>query len=161
MTDRVSALPPEALTQISDALDAIRAAVEPHAVELSADGRREVLKMGDRTLAFVEKAVRYARERSDLTPGFLDVDEMEADLGTSKTLEGIAQRLGQLESLVRDTAMVAGGEAHEGALMFYRAVQAAAKAGPPGADVVRDDLGKRFARGPRTASKEGAGEEPM
>ena len=157
MTDCVSAIPDDTLTQIGDALDTIRDAIEPHAVELSADERREVLKMGDRTLAFVEKAVRYGRERADLAPGFLDVDKMASDLATSRALEGLAERLCQLESLVRDTAMVAGSEAHEGSLVLYRAVKAAARAGAPGADVVRDDLGKRFARGPRTqpASEDG------
>lgn len=43
MDDRISALPPETLTQLTDALDAIRDAIEPHAVELSPDERREVL----------------------------------------------------------------------------------------------------------------------
>ena len=146
MTNRISALPAEAVAQIQGALDTIRTALEPHAVELSADERRDMLKFGDRSLAFVDKAARYSRERSELVPGFLDVDEMEGDLATAQQLEGLAEQLAQLESLVRDSAMVAGSEAHEGALVLYRAVKAAARAGAPGADVVRDDLGERFVR---------------
>jgi len=151
MTNRISALPAEAVTQIQGALDTIRTALEPHAVELSADDRRESLKLGDRSLAFVEKATRYSRERAELVPGFLDVDEMEADFASFKALDGIAARLDQLASLARDSAMVAGGEANSAALVFYRAVKAAAASGAPGADVVEADLGQRFERGPRSA----------
>ena len=146
MTNRISALPDEAVQQIQGALDTIRTALEPHAVELSADERRDMLKFGDRSLAFAEKATRYARERAELVPGFLDVDEMEADLTTYKALDGIAARLDQLGSLARDSAMVAGSEAYGGALVLYRAVKAAADSGAPGADVVAADLGQRFAR---------------
>ena len=151
MTNRISALPAEAVAQIQGALDTVRTALEPHAVELSADERRASLKLGDRSLAFVEKAVRYSRERAELVPGFLDVDEMEADFASFKTLDGIAARLEQLASLARDTAMVAGGEANGAALVFYRAVKAAAASGAPGADVIVADLGRRFERGPRNA----------
>ena len=146
MTDRISALPPEAVTQIRDGLDAIRTALEPHAVELSTDERRDMLKFGDRSLAFVEKAARYARERPELVPGFLDVDELEADLGTYRNTAAIAARLEQLASLARDSAMVAGSEAYGASLVFYRAVRAAATSGAPSADVVAADLGQRFAR---------------
>ncbi len=146
MTNRISALPAEAVAQIQGALDTIRTALEPHAVELSADERRDMLKFGDRSLAFVDKAARYSRERSELVPGFLDVDEMEADLSTYRALDGMAARLEQLASLARDSAMVAGSEAYGGALVLYRAIRAAAASGAPGADVVADDLGQRFER---------------
>ena len=146
MTDRISALPPEVVTQIRDALDTIRAALEPHAVELSADDRRDMLKFG-------EKAARYSRERAELVPGFLDVDEMEADLAAYRALDGMAARLEQLASLARDSAMVAGSEAYGGALVLYRAIRAAAASGAPGADVVAADLGQRFER---TSSGTGA-----
>ena len=146
MTNRISALPEDAVQQIQGALDTIRAALEPHAVELSADDRREMLKLGDRTLTFAEKAARYGRERAELFPSFLDVGELEADLATYRALDGIAARLDQLASLARDTSMVAGSEAHAAALLHYRAVRAAANAGAPGADVVAADLGARFNR---------------
>lgn len=85
---------------------------------------------------------------------------MEADLRTSRTLEGLAERLRGIEALVRDTSMVAGSEAHEAALVLYRAVKAAARAGAPGAHTVRDDLGERFARGPRGEAPEPVGGGP-
>lgn len=146
MTNRISALPPEALQTIQDAATAIRGALEPHAVELSADERREMLKFGDRSLAFVEKASRYAAERPELVPGFLDVPELDADLSAYRSLNGAAMRLEQLASLARDSAMVAGSEAYASALVMYRAVKAAAASGAPGADVIEADMGQRFAR---------------
>ena len=40
---------------------------------LTADERQTMLKMGDRTLAFVGRAISHAKQSPDLVPSFLDV----------------------------------------------------------------------------------------
>ena len=146
MTDRVSAFPPDALARLDELLAEAHGLLAEHGVTLTAGERSRLYKMGDKSEAFVEKTVRYTGEHPELVPGFLDAAELASDLGAARALEGVAQRAAQLEALARDTATVAGSEAQTAALVFYRAVRAAARVGAPAAETVYADLRERFER---------------
>ena len=146
MADLLSAFPPEALTRLQELLDETQALIETHGVVLTPDDRQELFKMGDKSEAFVQKAIRYAGDHPELAPGFLDVDEMTADYRTAQTLEAVAEQLAQIASMARDTATAAGSDAQAGALVFYRSVKSAVRAGAPAAEAVFEDLRERFDR---------------
>lgn len=143
-------LAPAAATAIATAIQTIQTNL-PFLLNLTADERKELPKMGDKTVAFVNKALEYAKQNPQVVPAFMNVPEFAKDVDLVNALTKIAFPLSQLSEKLDDTTMEAGSEAFSAALVFYNAVKAAAKAGVPGMKVVADDLQARFPR--RTAAK--------
>lgn len=113
-------------------------------INLSNDDRFNMLKMGDKTLAFVQKSLEYAQQNPNLKPNFLDLIEAQKDYKLSNDLYVIQQKLTTLLRAVEDVTMVAGSEAYAGALVFYQSVKGAARSNEPGAQAIYDDLKQRF-----------------
>jgi hypothetical protein len=107
--------------------------------------------MGDKSLAFVGKALEYAKQNPGLVPTFLDLPESEKDFELVKALNNVLKPLAQLVEKLDDTTLQAGSEAYTAALIFYNAVKGAAKAGVPGTKSVYDDLQARFPGRTKTA----------
>jgi hypothetical protein len=101
-------------------------------------------KMGDKTLAFVTKALDYAKQNPTLAPAFLNVPEFEKDVTAVTSLNNVLRPLQQLTEKLDDTTLQAGSEAYAAALIFYTSVKSAAKAGVPGTKNIYDDLQARF-----------------
>jgi hypothetical protein len=114
--------------------------------------------MGDKSLAFVEKAHDYAQDNPNLVPSFLDMAAFDVDFADAHGLWSILTLIKQLQEVLEDTVMVAGSEAYHGALAFYHNTQAAAKQDVPGAKAIYEDLKTRFPGGKRKAGG-GAAEE--
>jgi hypothetical protein len=108
-----------------------------------------MLKMGDKSLAFVEKAHDYAADNPTLTPSYMDMSAFDVDFADAHGLWNILTLIKQLEEAVEDTIMTAGSEAFHAALCFYHNAQAAAKDDIPGARAIFEDLKTRFPSGTR------------
>lgn len=106
--------------------------------------------MGDKSIAFVSKALELAAQNPILVPAYLDLSEAEKDFELTQNLMSIEQELLTLLRFVEDVMMVAGSEAYEGALIFYNSVKGASRSDVPGAQAVYDELSSRF---PRRASR--------
>ena len=61
-------------------------------------------------------------------------------------IHGIEMQFASLLEKVSDTNMAAGSEAYVTALTLYNSIKAAAKVNVPGADVLANELGERFAQ---------------
>ena len=110
--------------------------------------------MGDKTLAFVNKAFEYAYQNPKIVPSFLDLTEFGKDAAAVTNLKKVLIPLEQLSEKLSDTNLLAGSEAYMAALAFYNAVKGAAKAGEPGMKNIYDDLQSRFpGRGGNSAPK--------
>ena len=142
-------IPAADLQDIQNALQTLTTKLGPHLISLSADNRRELPKMGDKSLAFVRKAREYAHNHPDLVPGFLNLDLFEADLRGVDTLNTLQRALAPLADNLEDSLMLSGSEAYQAALIFYRSVRAASQSGQPNAKTVYDDLSARFPAGAR------------
>jgi len=59
-------------------------ALKPFLQGLSADERKSLPKMRDKTIAFVDKADSYANSNAEFAPNFLDIAEMGFDLQAEK-----------------------------------------------------------------------------
>ena len=103
--------------------------------------------MGDKSLAFVEKASEFAHKNPDLVPSYLDVAAFDIDLADERALTSVLNQIRRAEQLLDDTAMVAGSEAIVAALAFYNALQAAAKVNVEGAKTLYAELRERFPGG--------------
>lgn len=142
-------IPAADLQNVQAAVQTLTTVLTPHLISLSADGRRELPKMGDKSLAFVRKAREYAANNPDLVPRFLNLQMFEADLRGVDTLSNLLRTLQPLVDNLEDSLALTGSEAYQAALVFYRSVKAAAQSGQPNAKTIADDLSVRFPTGGR------------
>lgn len=116
----------------------------PFLIDLTPDERRTLPKMGDKSRAFVSKALEVATQNPDILPRAFDVDEMRRDVQLFEALYPVVQALTQLHELVEDTYMEVGSEAYAAALSVYSYAKAGGKVS--GLDSIIDDLARRFSR---------------
>lgn len=124
----------------------------PFLISLTAEERRGIAKLGDKSHAFVTKALELATQHPEILPGNLSVAEFKKDVDLFSQLYGIIQPLTLLVDKINDTQMEAGAEAYSAALIVY---QSAKISGTDigGLDSVLDDLGKRFSRKANTVKE--------
>ena len=130
--------------------DAVLAAIAtireklPFLIDLTAAERHTVPKLGDKSRAFVSKALEVATHNPDLLPRSFDLAEMGKDVQLFEAMQPILRAINQLQDLVDDTVLQVGSEAYATALSVYSFV----KNSEPGAalELAADDLGRRFAR---------------
>jgi hypothetical protein len=159
MENRVSfSLSAEKKAIIDDALNKLYSELMPNLVTLTAEQRQEMLKMGDKTLAFVQNSIKHADTTPSLVPSYLDMDEMKKDLAATEELRPIMLKMENLFNAVVDTYMVAGSEAYGGGLLFYNSVKGGLKANIPGAEEAYEDLRKRFPGRPSKKADEAESE---
>jgi hypothetical protein len=139
-------IPPQVLAQAQANIDATLALLAPYLLPLTPTERRDLPKMGDKTLSFVEKAQDYAHQYPQLCPSYLNLTEFDTDMTDATGLRRVHITARQLSDDIDDTAMVAGSEAYQAALVFYNAIKAAAAQDIPGAKEVYNDLKTRFPR---------------
>ena len=137
-------LPAAKLAKITQLLTDLNAELD-FTVGLTTEERQALPKMNDGTEPFVDDALSGAQQNTDLFPGYVKLEELQKDLTLYTQLGPLVERLSGLSEKLRDTQILAGSEAYVTALMIYRLVEAAAKAGLPGADALYRLLRKRFA----------------
>jgi hypothetical protein len=98
--------------------------------------RRELPKMGEKTIAFVEKAYDFTRQNPALIPSYLEVDAFGVDFSGANGHWMLLNMVRQLEEGIGDTEMTAGSEAYRAALVFYKSVKMAAAQDISGAKAV-------------------------
>jgi hypothetical protein len=152
-TPHQSQFPADVLAEAQVRVDQLRALINPHVITLSNRDRMEMLKMGDKTLSFVSKAYDFAQQNSEMIPPYLDLPAFAVDLADATNLRALILSCRQLADALDDTAMIAGSEAYNAALVFYQAAKAASKQHVNGAKEVSKELQERFPRGKaRTSS---------
>ena len=148
---------------ISEAdLQAVLAAVEtihqklPFLIALTPEQRRSLPKMGDRSRAFVGKALNVAQLTSDYLPRSFSVEEMERDVALTEALRTILTSLTSLQEQVSDTYTEVGSEAYSAALVVYQYARTSGEAA--GLEALLDDMGQRFARKSRVPKSPAPGD---
>jgi hypothetical protein len=144
---------------VMNSIATIREAL-PFLIDLTAEERKALPKMGDKSRAFVSKALEVATQNPDFLPRSFDLEEMRRDVELYEALYPIVIALSQLQELLSDTQVTVGSEAYAAALQVYN--YAKASGGGAGLDGMVDELGQRFARKsrkpkPQEATVENAG----
>jgi hypothetical protein len=116
----------------------------PFLVNLTLDERRGLSKMGDKSVAFVTKAMDYASTNLEFVPPYLNVPELTKDANLANQLLTINNVIQILAEKIDDTLMAVGAEAYSASRTFYNSVKNAAKEAVPGADAIASDLSARF-----------------
>jgi hypothetical protein len=146
----ISATDKEAILQH---LSGIRQLLAPVLLfNLEAEEKQGLAKMGDKSLAFVDKALDYATKNSQLVPPYLNLPEALKDFELASNLKEFAHELGTLSQAVDDTLMLAGSEAYDAALVFHASVKTASRTDAAGSLSIYEDLLQRFPRGVRRTS---------
>lgn len=143
----------EEVQTVTNAITALRTTLQPYLQSLSTEDRRELPKMGSRTVDFVTKAREYGVKYPHMVPTFLSMELFEEDLKSVEQLQSMQRELTPLLANLEDTLLLAGSESYQAALILYRSVKMAADTGLPDAKTIRDDLAKRFPGGPRTLNE--------
>lgn len=116
----------------------------PKLETLSPDERRELPKMGEKTVSFVLRALEYCSQNPEFVPQYLDVNEFKKDVDLVVELRALEQPLRQLVDAIEDSMMLSGSEAYQGGLLYYSSVRTAMKMKVPQSETIYDDLSSRF-----------------
>lgn len=139
-------IPADKLTAIQTNINALSTSLENYLLfNLTPSDRLELSKMGDKTIAFVQKSLEYTESNPTLVPAYLDITEAKKDFALSQELNNILKQISTLQRAIEDTTMVAGSEAYNASLVFYNSVKGASRVNVPGSEAVYNDLQQRFA----------------
>lgn len=123
-------------------LDAI-----PYGVDLSVQQRRDLVKAGDKSLAFIYRCRDIATENPAWLPPTFPRAELISDVAL---FDGIGVYINQLTQVLEkfsDTRMAAGSDAMVSALILYGIAKAAGQGS--NLDELLAQMGGRFARSPK------------
>ncbi|WP_068818206.1 hypothetical protein [Phormidesmis priestleyi] len=140
------------LDEIKAALSTIEAKL-PFLIHLTAEERRKLFKMGNKSLSFVSNSLTAAQSNPDILPASFALDEFALDYQLAASLTEVHLRLQQLTEKVDDTLMAVSSEAMNSSLTVYDYVKTAAKK-TPGLKAISEQLGERFKTLRQKVSKE-------
>jgi len=137
-------IPDKEKAEIAAAINTLRDKLLPRLKSLKPEERMEMLKMGDKTTAFVHKALEHCAMNPELSPQYLDIKEFDSDIMAVDYLRSIYAPLTQITDSISDTIMLAGSDAYNAALIFYTAVRSAHRENIAKAGTIYEDLATRF-----------------
>jgi len=144
--NHTQATPAETLAQVQTKIEEALALLRPFAVNISTDERGRMIHLGEKSLAFVEKAHDFASHNPGLVPAYLNMAAFDADFADAHGYWTVLNTVHQLELMLDNIETAAGSEAYKAALAFYNYTHDAAKQGIAGAEVIYDDLKTHFLR---------------
>jgi hypothetical protein len=116
----------------------------PFLVNLSAEDRRALPKMGDKSQGFVRAAQQVAALHPEILPGTFNGADLQKDVVLFDALKPISIELALIGGLIDDTLLEVGSEAYAAALVFYQ--HAKGTAFGDALDEAADSMSRRFAR---------------
>ncbi|MEA5452188.1 hypothetical protein VB780_26680 [Leptolyngbya sp. CCNP1308] len=144
----------QARDEVMSAIATIRDLL-PFILDVAPKVKKSMPKMGDKSRAFVQKALDVAIQHPDFLPRSFDIAELQRDVNLFEAIYPLAMALAQLQADLDDTLAAVGSDAFTAALQVYR--HAKAHGDGSGLDAMVEDLGQRFDRQPRKkASTEAA-----
>ncbi|MGV0023967.1 hypothetical protein [Phormidesmis priestleyi] len=151
-SNRVSAtLDADDRQAVMSAIETIKQAM-PFLVHLTAEERKTMPKVGDRSRGFILNCLDAAQQHLGCLPRLFEVEEMQKDVQLIEDLYPVLMALMELHSLVDDTYFAAHSEAYVAALKVYDAVKS--HDDMPGMKIVVEQLKQQFARRNKKESAE-------
>ncbi|MGK4567755.1 hypothetical protein [Flavobacterium sp. 3HN19-14] len=141
-------IPQEVIDRVTEKLQECRTALAPFLQALTADERETMFKMGDKTVATVQKTKSYMQTNPEFIPDYMEKAEFFKDETVVTQLQPIANLATQLAADAKDTVTLAGSKALQAAMLYYGQVREANSKGVQTAKPIYEDLQERFARRP-------------
>jgi len=135
---------PEDKTTVLTAIDTIQATLAKYIVALTPDQKRELAKVSDKTLPFIEKVKEYIGSNPEFVPPFMDITEFDKDYQAYKDLIEILHGVRKIDTNLADTVALTGSETYQGCLTYYNSIKQAVKSGIANAKAIYEELSKRF-----------------
>ncbi len=139
-------IPQTVIDDVMAKLQECKTALAPYLQGLTAEERKTLFKMGDKTVATVQKTKSYMDTNPEFIPGYMNKTEFLKDETVVTQLNPIANLAKQLASDTEDTVMLSGSEALQEAMLYYGQVKEASSKGVPTAKPIYEDLKQRFSK---------------
>ena len=139
-------IPEAVLSDVLKKLQDCKTALAPYLQGLTNEERKSLFKMGDKTVATVQKVKSYMQTNPEFLPAYMNQPEFLKDETVVTSLNPIANLAEQLASDISDTVMLAGSEALVGAMLYYGVTKEAAAKGVATAKPIYEDLSQRFSK---------------
>jgi hypothetical protein len=136
--------PQNDIVEIKDFIQKIKAKMPAGLVSLTPEERQTYPKMGNKTIAFVQKALDFATIYPDLVPVYVNVAELKKDMEAVEVMLNILHQMEELTAKLDDSILLAGSEAYTASLSIYNAAKDAARRNVAGAAQAMDELKLRF-----------------
>ncbi|MFN0120332.1 MAG: hypothetical protein ACKV2V_07505 [Blastocatellia bacterium] len=120
-------------------------------IDLSTEQRKTMTMMGDKSRAFVGKALVTGEANPGMLPRSFDISSARGNLDLVDGLQPVIAFLVQLLDLCEDTSMQAGSDAYAVGRRIYEYARAGVKDYPVEQAVA--DMGQLYTRKPRRGSK--------
>jgi hypothetical protein len=156
--EHVTAIPEQVLTEIEGLFQQILTKLEPYRTPLTAEERREMAIVGDKTLGFLEKGKEYVGLYPELVPAWLNAADFTVDFKDVQNATAVKSLSDQAREAIYSIYYLAGNEAYHWMLDYYHSAKQAAARDVPNAKIVAGELGKRFGGGRRRAKTGDGGE---
>ena len=139
-------IPQNVLSEVNQKLQECKTLLAPYLQALTLDEKQSIFKMGDKTVATVQKVKTYMDTNPEFIPAYMDTAEFLKDEAVVSALDPLGNLATQLASDIKDTMILAGSEAIVGALLYYGTTKEAAAKGIVTAQPIYEDLSQRFSR---------------
>lgn len=134
----------EDVTAINGAIALLREKFLPVLRSLNPDSRRQLAKMGDKSFAFVIKALEHYENNVELGPKFINVDEFRKSIRTLEQMRLFHGSLNQINEMLSHSMTIVGSDAYAYARVIYKTSQMGKELDVPKAESICDDLSARF-----------------
>lgn len=139
-------IPATVIAEVNQKLQDCKTLLAPYLQGLTTEERKTLFKMGDKTVATVQKVKSYMDTNPEFIPAYMDKTEFLKDEAVVSSLTPIGNLCTQLASDIEDTLTITGSEALMSALLYYGTAKEAADKGVTTAKPIYDDLSQRFVR---------------
>lgn len=137
-------VPKQIVDKVLSALQTIKTDLEPYNIPLTATEKKELFKMGDKSIGFVNKAGDYVETNPEFVPFYLDVPALRIDLQNVNNINPLLKLAEQVTTILSDLVTLSGHEALDAALDYYAAAKSGMYAAAPNAKEIYGDLKERF-----------------
>lgn len=139
-------IPQTTLDEVNQKLQECKTLLAPYLKALTVDDRKSLFKMGDKTVATVQKVKSYLETNPEFAPVYMDKNEFLKDEAVVTGLNPISNLVDQLASDLNDTITLAGSEALMASMLYYGTTKEAASKGVATAKPIYEDLSQRFSK---------------
>lgn len=139
-------IPLAIIAEVNQKLQDCKTLLSPYLQGLTVEERKSLFKMGDKTVATVQKVKNYMETNPEFIPNYMDKAEFLKDEAVVTNLSPLGNLATQLTSDIEDTVTLAGSEALVSALLYYGTTKEAFDKGVATAKPIYEDLSQRFTR---------------
>lgn len=112
-------IPPAVLAEATEKLQDVKTLIAPYVQALTPGEKASIFKMGNKTVATVQKVKDYTETNPEFAPTYMDTPEFLKDEAVVTGLSPLRNLATQLASDLSDTITIAGNEALLSALLYY------------------------------------------